>query len=129
MDGEQIFSAAKYGQLRFPEIDTDIEKTYLRIWTVDFAESIEGISEDEKAILKLLTREGKALSTREIQNITNLSRYYVTKALDTLIEEGFVLETGAGRSTKHVLNRTSEQEVAAIKQRAADLRITEKIEP
>lgn len=125
--GEQIFAAAKYGRFRFPEIDTDIEKTCLRIWLVDFAESIEGINENEKIVLKLLTKEGIALSKKEIQIKTDLSRYYVTTALDTLIKKEYVLETGAGRSTKHILNRTLEQKVAAIKQQAADLRITERM--
>lgn len=125
--GEQIFSAARYGKLRFPEIDTNIEKTHLRIWSVDFAESIEGINEDEKLILKLLTKEDMELSKKEIQTRTNLSRYYVTKALDTLIKGEYVLEIGAGRSTKYALNRTVEQRVATIKQQAADLRITERM--
>lgn len=122
--GEQIFAAAKHGKFRFPEINTDIQKTKLRIWTVDFAESIEGIDENEKQVLKALSKIDGSLSKKELQAETGLSRHYATKSLEKLITADYVLEEGAGRSTRYRLNRTLEQEVATIKQRAADLRIT-----
>ena len=50
-----------------------------------------------------------------------------TKSLEKLITADYVLEEGAGRSTRYRLNRTLEQKVATIKQRAADLRITKEI--
>ena len=122
-----IYTAAKHGKFRFPEINTDIQKTKLRIWTVDFAESIEGIDENEKQVLKALSKIDGSLSKKELQAETGLSRHYATKSLEKLITADYVLEEGAGRSTRYRLNRTLEQKVATIKQRAADLRITKEI--
>ncbi|WP_404803023.1 hypothetical protein [Ligilactobacillus murinus] len=64
---------------------------------------------------------------KELQAETGLSRHYATKSLEKLITADYVLEEGAGRSTRYRLNRTLEQKVATIKQRAADLRITKEI--
>ncbi|WP_420029557.1 winged helix-turn-helix transcriptional regulator [Ligilactobacillus murinus] len=108
-------------------INSFIQKTKLRIWTVDFAESIEGIDENEKQVLKALSKIDGSLSKKELQAETGLSRHYATKSLEKLITADYVLEEGAGRSIRYRLNRTLEQKVATIKQRAADLRITKEI--
>lgn len=113
--------------VRIGLINSFIQKTKLRIWTVDFAESIEGIDENEKQVLKALSKIDGSLSKKELQAETGLSRHYATKSLEKLITADYVLEEGAGRSTRYRLNRTLEQKVATIKQRAADLRITKEI--
>ena len=71
--------------VRIGLINSFIQKTKLRIWTVDFAESIEGIDENEKQVLKALSKIDGSLSKKELQAETGLSRHYATKSLEKLI--------------------------------------------
>lgn len=80
-----------------------------------------------RSVLFFISKIDGSLSKKELQAETGLSRHYATKSLEKLITADYVLEEGAGRSTRYRLNRTLEQKVATIKQRAADLRITKEI--
>ncbi len=81
----------------------------------------------ESMKIKALSKIDDKKKKKELQAETGLSRHYATKSLEKLITADYVLEEGAGRSTRYRLNRTLEQKVATIKQRATDLRITKEI--
>lgn len=121
--GEQIFNAARRAKFRFPSINSDLQETYLRIWTVDFADSLEDMSSDEKMILKIVSKTTVALSKKEIVNSTNLSDYQARIAITKLVEEGYIEQIGKARATKYQLKRNFEQKLATLRQEVNDLKI------
>lgn len=57
--GPLIYSTTASGSVHTPEVYTDIEKTDLRTWNIDFADSYPELEEEAKPILRVII---KALS-------------------------------------------------------------------
>lgn len=120
--GEQIFNAARRAKLKLPAIESNLEKTKLRIWTIDFIDAAHDLNEYESVVLKLLTKTMLPISGKEIREKTGLSVYYARESLNSLIEKGYVEIIGNKRSTRYQLKQSLEQQIASIKQLASDLK-------
>ncbi|GAB2025192.1 putative DNA binding domain-containing protein [Lactovum odontotermitis] len=119
--GEQIFHAAQKANFKLPSIESDSEKTVLRIWAIDFVAAAD-LDEHEAVILRLLTKETLPISRKEIIEKTDLSVYYVREALNSLMNKGYIETLGNKRSTQYRIKQSLEQQIATIKQLASDLK-------
>lgn len=101
--GPQIFASAEQNKLNFPDIELNNNSTMLKIWKVDIVEAHPELSNPEKEILRLLTKELLPLNSKEIRERTNLSKYYFDKSIKNLISKNFIEQIGRGRATKYRL--------------------------
>ncbi|BDR57767.1 hypothetical protein [Xylocopilactobacillus apicola] len=98
-----------------PEIKTNVEKTILKIWKVDFLSTFQGeeINERERIILKsIISSPGNSLSHKQIETITELTRTQVTNSLNSLIQKGIIEKYGKSKSTRYGIFQTKEQILA-----------------
>ena len=124
--GEQIAYSAKKSQFKFPELISNYQKTKLRIWMIDFADSLTDLNPDEATILKLLKKNHTPITAADIRRVTGISYYYTREAINGLIEKKYVEVLGKGRSTHYRIKQNLEQQIIEIKQMASDLSFPEK---
>lgn len=103
-------------------INSDSEKNYLRIWSVDFADAADNLSKNETIILKVLTKSKMPISSKQVREKTGLSIYYAREALNSLIEKDYIETLGNRRSTLYKIKQSLEQKIASIKQLVYDLK-------
>ena len=118
--GPLIFKSAEINEFRRPEIVTDLEHTELKVWNVDLADAYPELSENEKNILRYLTKNGPARSVNEIKDALNISEYAVRKAVGSLESAEFVEKVGNGSSTKYMI-RIDESYIVTQLQMAVDV--------
>lgn len=115
--GNQIYRASITNNFRHPEIKTDSSKTVLKIWYVDYADSIRGIEDqDLKSILRFMTKKVLPVKLAEIQQALGLSRYLTDKKVQELVEKEIIVRTGNGRGTRYEIPKSEEELYANIKQ-------------
>lgn len=119
--GGQIYAVTN-DSLRAPQISTDIEKTELRIWSVDYADSIKGVSKHANQILKILSKEKNELSKTDFVKKLSITSYAANKALNELLNEGYIERVGSGPKTRYRIPMSDNEWIANIKQMAADLK-------
>lgn len=115
--GETIFESAQSTDLKQPEIKTDLNGTQLKIWKVDYADSISGekISERERKILKAINNNGSMpLSRREIIKKTKLSASITTRCINSLLTKKLIIRVGKSSATKYGLPISSKQIFAQL---------------
>lgn len=115
--GEKIIESAIKNNYRVPEIKTNEDKTQLKIWKVDFADSFSNkeIDERERRVLKaILSVPSHMLNHKEIEKRTNLSRTIVTTTLNKLMEKELIIRTGNARATKYSIQVTTTQLLAQM---------------
>lgn len=88
--GEQIAYSAKKSQFKFPELISNYQKTKLRIWMIDFADSLTDLNPDEATILKLLKKNHTPITAADIRRVTGISYYYTREAINGLIEKNML---------------------------------------
>lgn len=101
--GPLIFKSAIEGNFRMPEIETNIEKTELKVWNIDLADSYPELAPDEKASLKYILKAGSGVSVKMISDGTGLSDYFARKALTALVDSGFIEVHGKGPATRYYI--------------------------
>ena len=111
--GPQIFKSAAEHQFRYPEIETDLEKTELIVWNIDLAESYPSLREDDKLILRLIMKS-VSLSIPEIAKLTGITDYKVRKSITRLEEDALIVKSGNGPSTKYLLRPTSMEHLTQL---------------
>jgi len=115
--GGIIIQTAEKIRSRVPEIHSSTKGTSLRIWKVDYADSLEGQTVDDKArmIVKAVTKNGM-LSKAEIIRITALTRSEVDTRLRKLTSEKIIMRHGQSRGTKYSVPMTPSQAIAQLDQ-------------
>ena len=109
MGGPMIFKSAESNQFRRPEIETNLERTELRVWNIDLASSYPELSEDEKNVLRVVIKANSALSINNIQESTSLTDYKIRKIIvPKLLTLNLIQKHGSGRATKYHVSVTSE---------------------
>lgn len=111
--GETIFSVAQNLSFNLPTINTDLKKTTLKIWKVEYADSFDGnqINENERLIIKALTSKG-SMSKKEIEEKTGLTRALSQKAIKKLEDKNIIVRNGKSRATVYAIKTSREQLLA-----------------
>jgi predicted HTH transcriptional regulator len=121
--GGLIIKSALDIKARLPELEEDETQTTLKIWKVDYADSIDGEALDGKAksVIKALTKRPK-MSKSEIMKATKLTRTETDNRLKLLVEKEIILRQGRGRGTFYVMPISPSQALAQLEQTSEDLR-------
>lgn len=100
--GREIYNMAKRNQYQEPEIKRSLSSTLLKIWVgvPTAAQLYPSLSAEACKILEYLGKN-KEHSSKEIQNATGLSTYFVHKALGELKSCKLVIANGKGRATRY----------------------------
>ena len=120
--GGIIFNVASGDLVRYPEIETSLEFTELRVWTVDFTETVGNLSEEEKAVFTTIFKSNIPLGKKELMEAIQLTQYKMNFILSKLTENNYIEKIGRSVSTKYQKKLTPVQQVANIKQMALDLK-------
>ena len=65
--GPLIYTTTASGGVHMPEVYTDIEKTDLRIWNIDFADSYPQLEDEAKDILRVILKSNISISVSKIR--------------------------------------------------------------
>lgn len=109
--GHQIFSSAVKNEYRIPEIESDIEKTDLKIWNIDIADAYPELSDNERSVFSCIVKADRAITRRLVQEVTQLSEYHTRKALSELIDCNRIEAIGSGRATRYMPKIGTEESV------------------
>lgn len=105
--GPLIYKTAVSNDYRNPEILTDIEKTELRVWNIDLADSYPELNEDEKSTLRYIIKQAEPLSVNQIRTKLDISEYKMRKIVTTLEEKNLIQKIGNGPSTRYEIVKES----------------------
>lgn len=112
--GPLIYTTAASGGVHRPEVYTDIEKTDLRIWNIDFADSYPELEDEAKDILRVILKSRMPISVSKTRERTGLSDYKVRKWLEILDEKKLVQRMGSGPATKYAVRETSDEKITQL---------------
>ena len=112
--GPLIYTTTALSGVHTPEVYTDIEKTDLRIWNIDFADSYPELEDDAKDILRIILKSNIAISVSRIRQEIGLSDYKVRKWLEILDEKKLVQRVGSGPATKYAVRETSDEKITQL---------------
>lgn len=101
--GPLIFKSALENQFRSPEIETDIERTELKVWNIDLADSYPNLSACEKDILRVVLKAPMPLSIKAIAERVGETDYQARKAVASLVELQLLEKLGNGPSTRYMV--------------------------
>lgn len=104
--GPLIYKTALSNDFKSPEIFTDIERTELRVWNIDLADSYPELEEEEKLVLRYIVKQAEPLSVNQIRAKIEVSEYKMRKIITVLEEKNIIHKVGNCSSTKkdkHIL--------------------------
>lgn len=112
--GPLIYKSALQNDFRLPELESNIEHTEIRVWNIDLVDSYPNLNQDEKAVLRYVSKSGKALSITDISKATSLTYYKSQKAIHALEEQDVVIKIGNGPATRYALKVGSAEMFAKL---------------
>ncbi|MDE6973993.1 MAG: hypothetical protein K2P38_12980 [Lachnospiraceae bacterium] len=121
--GPLIYTTTVSGGVHTPEIYTDIEKTDLRIWNIDFADLYPELEEGAKDILRVILKGNVPISVLQIREITGFTDYKVRKWLEILDDKKLVQRVGSGPTTKYTIRETSDEKITRLQNTLDNLKI------
>lgn len=98
--GKEIIDIVSKNKYRMPELTSTLEFTELKLWSVVPADSYTGISEQAQKVLKFIDKKVDVAFSEIMENVT-LSKHYLRKALNELIDKKLIVRAGKGRATKY----------------------------
>ena len=102
--GPLIYKTAINNDYKRPEVFTNIEKTEIKVWNIDLADSYPNLSTEEKNVLKFISKSGEANSVNSIKNALGYTDYRVRNAIHTLEQQNLITQIGKGPSTKYTIS-------------------------
>lgn len=112
--GPFIYTTAASGGVHAPEVYTDIEKTDLRIWNIDFADSYPELNGEAKNILRVILKSASPISVSEIRKATGLSDYKVRKCIEVLDEKKLAERVGSGPATRYRVRKKTDEKITQL---------------
>ncbi len=111
--GREIFNITQNKRFRLPELESDLQKTFLKIWIAIPEDSFPEFTDETRRVLLFIKTVG-TVSFKEIEDKTKLSYHYVRKAVNELKEKKYIIVSGKGKSTKYLWNLSKIERVAAV---------------
>lgn len=112
--GYLIYKTASNNNFRMPEIETNLEKTILTLYSTDFASSLSLISKEEKEILTYIA-ENNITSKKDLkEKFPTLTSYFISKTLNDLCKSELIKTKGAGRSTVYYIEKDNKDSVTTL---------------
>lgn len=112
--GPKIFNVALSNNFKPPELERHTSYTKLKIWVVDFYTSEKDLNDEEKKVLRILTKGNKAYSRAELSKLTGHPDFKTRKILKKLMSKDIVIVIGKGKSTCYGLKITSAEGIAML---------------
>lgn len=97
--GREIIDVISKNKYRLPELKTDYNHTELKLWSAMPLETREDLSESARVVLEYINKNKIKVSFKQIKQNTNLSDYYVRKAVNELLVKNLISSRGKGRAT------------------------------
>lgn len=111
--GRIILATTEKNNFRHPELETDLHKTFLKIWTAALADSYPELSDNAVKVL-LYIKENHKVSKAQIMKTLNLSDYYTRQALDEILSKQYIFKLGKSKNTAYQWNPTRLEAIAAV---------------
>ena len=99
--GQILSNFAKENKYEMPELETDYEKTSLKLWTAVPVKVHPELDDETKKIYDYI-HEQKSVTMQDLLQFTGRSKYFVRKSLDALLALHLILQQGKGRATKYL---------------------------
>ena len=99
--GPLIFKTAIQNDFRRPEIVSDLQRTELKVWNIDLADSYPELPYEEKQVLRLIAKSAQGISINNIKKSLDISDYKVRKCVESLYGRNLVRKEGNGPSTRY----------------------------
>lgn len=112
--GPLIFGTALQNDFRRPEIITDISHTELHVWNIDLADSYPDLSNNEKTVLRCITKRAQPISVNAIKEASGLSEYNVRRIVQSLEERHLIMKVGNGPTTRYMVELGSVEFVTQL---------------
>lgn len=123
--GPLIYKTAVSNDYRNPEILTDIEKTELRVWNIDLADSYPELTEEEKSTLRHIIKQVEPLSVNQIRTKLDISEYRMRKIVTTLEEKNLIQKIGNGPSTRYEVVKESTEFLTQMQMALENIKVQE----
>lgn len=105
----KILAAAREFEYKFPEIETDSQKTIFKLWDTSLIETISDVSPDAKKILEYIFKNSPVTNTK-IREIFNLKKQRVVDLFNELIDKKYIEKIGIGSATKYSYLYSNDEE-------------------
>ncbi len=112
--GPKIYDVVNKNQFRMPELETNLEKTILKLWGVELEHSYPELSANAKAVYLVLKDPSNTYSSSQIQDKTKLSRHYLRQALKELEDKDLIIRTGQKKSQKYTKKMSNIELISII---------------
>lgn len=112
--GPLIYKTASNGDYRWPELSTDLERTELKVWNVDLAESYPNLTDGEKAVFRVFVKSGRARSINEVKDIMGYTEYQMRKIVAQLVDYELLHKIGNGPATKYDVGVSTQEMVIKL---------------
>lgn len=121
--GPLIYKTALSNDFKSPEIFTDIERTELRVWNIDLADSYPELGEEEKFVLRYIVKQAEPLSVNQIRAKLEVSEYKMRKIVTILEEKNIIHKIGNGSSTKYEIVKESTEFLTQMQMELENLKM------
>ncbi len=122
--GPLIYKTAVENDYKSPEIITDIEKTEIKVWNIDIADSYAYLSYDEKNVLRYIAKSDEAQSISSIRSALKITDYKARNIVHMLEDSKLIIKIGSGPSTKYGISITSAEYLAKLQIKMHNLKNT-----
>ncbi len=112
--GPLIYTTTASSGVHMPEVYTDIEKTDLRIWNIDFVDSYPELEDEAKDILRIILKSDVPIAVSKIREEIALSDYKIRKWLAILDEKKLLQRMGSGPATRYAIRETSDEKITQL---------------
>ncbi|MFP7243124.1 RNA-binding domain-containing protein [Pediococcus pentosaceus] len=114
--GPRIFNNINRLALRLPKISVNDRSTELTIWNSEFTQSFQDIPKEQVKVLQLIQNNKGEIKVRQVQEELNISDYKARKLLNTMVDNGILIDEGKSSAHHYTFNLNNEYSKYALQQ-------------